>query len=279
MILFTILLIFFIILLALFLLWCLLLLPRRNYPGWEQLSGVRYAHRGLHNAEQDIPENSMAAFRKAVEHGFGAELDVHLMADGNLAVIHDSSLRRVCGKDVVIEDLQVADLEKYPLQGTEETIPLFQNVLELFEKEKPLIIELKVERGNAAALTDAVMAVLQDWHGTYCIESFHPAVLLHLKKHYPTVLRGQLSQNFLRDSEAGNLSLPIRIILTMLLTTFFTRPDFIAFNHEDRSCLSLRLMKQLYKVHEAGWTVRNPEVMTRLEAEGVLPIFENFIPS
>ncbi|WP_276948004.1 glycerophosphodiester phosphodiesterase family protein [Acetatifactor muris] len=265
--------------LTLFLLWCLLLLPRRNQPGWEQLSGVRYAHRGLHDAEHGIPENSMAAFRKAVEHGFGAELDVHLMADGNLAVIHDSSLRRVCGKDAIIEDLQTADLDKYPLLGAEETIPLFQNVLELFEKEKPLIIELKVERGNAAALTDAVMALVQNWHGTYCIESFHPAVLLHLKKHYPAVLRGQLSQNFLRGSEAGNLSLPVRIILTMLLTTFFTRPDFIAFNHEDRSCLSLRLMKRLYQVHEAGWTVRDPESMNLLEIEGILPIFENFIPS
>lgn len=265
--------------LTLFLLWCLLLLPRRNQPGWEQLSGVRYAHRGLHDAEHGIPENSMAAFRKAVEHGFGAELDVHLMADGNLAVIHDSSLRRVCGKDAIIEDLQTADLDKYPLLGAEETIPLFQNVLELFEKEKPLIIELKVERSNAAALTDAVMALVQNWHGTYCIESFHPAVLLHLKKHYPAVLRGQLSQNFLRGSEAGNLSLPVRIILTMLLTTFFTRPDFIAFNHEDRSCLSLRLMKRLYQVHEAGWTVRDPESMNLLEIEGILPIFENFIPS
>ena len=265
--------------LTLFLLWCLLLLPRRNQPGWEQLSGVRYAHRGLHDAEHGIPENSMAAFRKAVEHGFGAELDVHLMADGNLAVIHDSSLRRVCGKDAIIEDLQTADLDKYPLLGAEETIPLFQNVLELFEKEKPLIIELKVERSNAAALTDAVMALVQNWHGTYCIESFHPAVLLHLKKHYPAVLRGQLSQNFLRGSEAGNLSLPVRIILTMLLTTFFTRPDFIAFNHEDRSCLSLRLMKRLYQVHEAGWTVRDPESINLLEIEGILPIFENFIPS
>lgn len=274
-----ILLILLIIILILFLLWCLLLLPRRKQPGWEHLSGVRYAHRGLHNTKQGIPENSMAAFRRAIAHGFGAELDVHLMADGNLAIVHDSSLLRVCGKDAFIEDLRVTDLKKYPLQGTEEIIPRFEDVLKLFEKEMPLIIELKVERGNAAALTDAVMAVLQHWHGTYCIESFHPAVLLHLKKHYPAVLRGQLSQNFLRASEAGGLSLPVRLILTLLLTTFFTRPDFIAFNHEDRSCLSLRLMKRLYKVHEAGWTVRSPEVMTRLEAEGVLPIFENFIPS
>ena len=83
--------------------YALLLRPRRNHPGWDALSGVRYAHRGLHDMSLGIPENSMAAFRRAVEHGFGAELDVHLLADGELAVIHDSSLARVCGKPEHIE--------------------------------------------------------------------------------------------------------------------------------------------------------------------------------
>lgn len=263
---------------ALFFIWCLLLLPRRNYPGWNKLSHVRYAHRGLHDEGQGIPENSLSAFRLAVNQGFGAELDVHLMADGNLAVIHDSNLKRVCGKNAVIEDLKLADLINYPLLGSGESIPLLGDVLTVFEGKTPLIIELKVERGNFAALTDAVMALLEDWNGTYCIESFHPAVLLHLKKHYPRVLRGQLSENFLRDNQVGTLSLPMRIILTLLLTTFLTHPDFIAYNYRDRSCPSLRLMKRLYGVHEAGWTIRDRDALECLEQENVVPIFEKFLP-
>ena len=98
--------------------WFLLIKPRRKQPGWDKLGGVKYAHRGLHDADQGIPENSMAAFRRAVDHGFGAELDVHLMADGGLAVVHDSDLTRVCGKKVLIEDLTAADLKDYPLLGT-----------------------------------------------------------------------------------------------------------------------------------------------------------------
>lgn len=198
----VILLILISMLLILFLLWCLLLMPRRNQPGWERLSGVRYAHRGLHNTVEGVPENSLAAFRKAVDCGFGAELDVHLMADGSLAAVHDSNLQRVCGKNLVIEDMTAEELQHYPLQGTGETIPLLQDVLDVFEGKKPLVIELKAERGNAAALTDSVMNLLKNWNGNYCIESFHPAVLLHLKKHYPQVLRGQLSQNFLRIGRA-----------------------------------------------------------------------------
>lgn len=266
------------ILLVLALLWCLLLIPRRNGPGWERLAGVRYAHRGLHDKDRGLPENSLAAFRAAVDHGFGAELDVHLLADGSLAVVHDSDLRRVCGKEVLVEDLTAADLTGCRLQGTEETIPLLRDVLDIFEGKTPLVIELKVERGNAAALTDAVMKQLKDWRGNYCIESFHPGVLLHLKKHYPTVVRGQLSQNFLRASEVNGLSWPVRVMLTLLLSTAFTRPDFIAYNYKDRACPSLRLMKGLYGVREVGWTIRDRETMERLERENVIPIFEKFVP-
>lgn len=264
--------------LTLFFIWCLLLLPRHSQPGWNKLATIRYAHRGLHDVEQGVPENSLTAFHKAVKHGFGAELDVHLMADGNLAVIHDSNLKRVCGKSAIIEDLKLTDLINYPLLGSGESIPLLGDVLALFEGRTPLILELKVAQGNSAALTEAVMTLLQDWNGTYCIESFHPAVLRHLKKHYPSVLRGQLSQNFLREGQAGNLSWPTRALLTLLLTTFLTRPDFIAYNYADRSCLSLRLMKRLYGVHEVGWTIRDQETLQRLEQDGVTPIFEKFLP-
>ena len=258
--------------------WCMLLQPRTGQPGWERLGDVRYAHRGLHDLEQGRPENSMAAFRAAVEGGFGAELDLHLMADGRLAVVHDSDLSRVCGKKVFIEDLTAADLKDYPLQGTTETIPLFEDVLALFEGKTPLVVELKVERGNANALTDAAMALLRNWNGTYCVESFHPGALLRLKEKYPDVIRGQLSQNFLKSSEVGGLSLPVRFLLTNLLTTAFTKPDFIAYNCLDRQNASLRRMKRLYGVHEVAWTVRDQGTMERLEAEGVPVIFEKFVP-
>ena len=258
--------------------WCLALKPRVNQPGWDTLGNVRYAHRGLHNLSEGRPENSMAAFRAAAEHGFGAELDVHLMADGRLAVVHDSDLTRVCGKWVHIEDLTAEDLPGYPLQGTAETIPLYEDVLALFEGKAPLVVELKVERGNAAALTDAAMALLKNWHGAYCVESFHPGVLLRLKEKYPEVIRGQLSQNFMKDSEVNGLSLPVRFALTHLLTTGLTKPDFIAYNWQDRGNVSLRLMKKLYHVHEVAWTVRDRETMEALEADGVPPIFEKFVP-
>ena len=81
---------------------------RNHQPGWERLEGARFAHRGLHGA--GVPENSLSAFRRAAEAGCGAELDVHLTADGHLAVFHDHSLARMCGVEGQVEDLTAAEL-------------------------------------------------------------------------------------------------------------------------------------------------------------------------
>lgn len=102
----------------------------------------RYAHRGFHD-KPVIPENSLPAFRRAIEHGFGAELDVHLLKDGTLAVFHDSDLRRCANVDGQIEDLTLEELKQLRLEGTDEQIPTFDEVLALFESATPLIIELK----------------------------------------------------------------------------------------------------------------------------------------
>ena len=77
---------------------------RTGHPGLQALKGWRYAHRGLHG--NGIPENSMAAFRAALEHGFGIELDVHLLKDGTLAIMHDHDLKRTTGLEGKIEDLK-----------------------------------------------------------------------------------------------------------------------------------------------------------------------------
>ena len=258
------------------LLWLAALRTRRGQPGWETLGGYRYAHRGLHDAAAGRPENSLSAFRAAAERGFGVELDVHLMADGGLAVIHDSELDRVCGKHAVIEQLRREDLRDYPLLGSGETIPLLEQALAVLGKRVPVIVELKV-RGNAAALADVALERLEKWEGTYCVESFNPAALARLRRRWPHVIRGQLSQNFLAGDRTG-LGSAADWLMTHLLVCALSRPDFVAYNWKQRDSSPLRLMKKLYGVHEVSWTVRDRETMERLEAEGATVIFEGFVP-
>ncbi len=267
-----------IVLLVLFLLYLLCLRCRRGKADWAHFRQWRYAHRGLHNKEKGIPENSMAAFKRAAANGFGAELDVHLMKDGTLAVIHDASLLRTAGADVLIEDLTAADLENYRLEGTEQRIPLLEEVLPLFAGRAPVIVELKAERGNAEALAAAVCSVLDKSKTETMVESFDPRCLMWLWQNRPDIIRGQLSENFTAHGDTQHLPGGIRWILANLLLNVRTRPDFIAYRFEDRNTLSLRLCRGFYHVQEASWTVRDKDTMDKAEAAGNLVIFENFDP-
>lgn len=265
------------VLAALFLLWVLALRCRKGHPAWAVLERYRYAHRGLHDKARGVPENSLAAFRRAVEHGYGAELDLHLTRDGRLAVIHDNSLKRTAGADVKASELTSEELAQYRLEGTDEPIPFFEEVLPLFEGKAPLIVELKVDGGNAAALAQAACAMLDRYQVDYCIESFHPQAILWLKKNRPEICRGQLSQNFMKEEHTG-LGALADFAMTNLLSSFLTVPDFIAYNHLHRRTPALRLARAVWGVREASWTIRTPEDLARCEADGCIPIFEQFQP-
>lgn len=264
-----------IILAVLALLFVLSQMGRRGHEGLAALRGFRYAHRGLHG--NGVPENSMQAFRLALEHGFGIELDIHLMKDGNLAVIHDASLKRTAGADVLIEDLTTEDLAKYPLEGTDEIIPTFRQVLELYAGSAPLIIELKAERGNHAALTQAACKAMEGYQGAWCMESFDPRCVHWLKKNRPDVIRGQLTENFLGNPRS-KLPWILKFVLTWQLENFLIRPDFIAYQFADRKNLSVWLCKRLWKLQCVGWTLKSHEEQAQADAEGWISIFEGYIP-
>lgn len=247
---------------------------RSNHPGMEALRGWGYAHRGLHC--EGRPENSLAAFRAAVEKGYGSELDVHLMRDGNLAVIHDASLKRTAGADVKIEDLTLEDLKNYRLEGTEEKIPLLSQVLELYAGKAPLIIELKPVE-NHAALSQAVCDLLEGYEGIYCLESFDPRCIHWLKKNRPHLIRGQLTENFVANDK--KMPLALRFVLTHNLLNFMTCPDFVAYKYADRKdTLTNPLCRHVWDLQGVSWTIKSQEDYDIAVKEGWLPIFEGFEP-
>lgn len=247
---------------------------RVGHPGLKNLQGWSYAHRGLHG--QGVPENSMAAFRAALEGGYGIEFDLHLLKDGNLAVIHDSLLKRTTGCDGRIEDLTTEDLKNYHLEGTEETIPTFRELLDLYDGKAPLIVELKPVGGNHAILAETACRMLEAYKGVYCMESFDPRCIFWLKQNRPRIIRGQLAENFFRSN--SSLSAPLKFILTHSLSHFFTMPDFTAYKFADRKNLSTWICRKLYGVQGVSWTLRTKEEYDTAVKEGWLPIFENFIP-
>lgn len=239
------------------------------------LQGWSYAHRGLHG--ECIPENSMAAFRAALENGYGIELDIHLLKDGNLAVIHDSLLNRTTGQPGHIEDLTTEQLKDYRLEGTEETIPEFMDVLTLFNGKAPLIVELKPESGNHAELCAAACRMMETYSGPYCMESFDPRCIAWLRRNRPDICRGQLSENYFKTK--NDLPDYLRFALTHNLLNFLTQPDFVAYKYAHRADTpSNYLCRKLWKAQGVSWTLKTQQEYDTAVAEGWLPIFEGFRP-
>lgn len=139
-------------------------------------------HRGYHNSV-DI-ENGLRAFKNAIKNDMAIELDVHLTKDNKLVVIHDSSLLRVTGKEGIVEDLTLEELKNNYLLKDDEQIPSLQEVLSLINERVPLVIELKVYKGNYKALANKLKEELKDIKdkSKYMLISFDPRALLPFKK-------------------------------------------------------------------------------------------------
>lgn len=236
----------------------------------------RYAHRGYHDKPQ-IPENSMAAFRRAIEHGLASELDVHLLADGSLVVFHDDDLERETGVKGSIEAYDLSNLRKLRLEGTDEKIPTFDEVLDLYENSGlALMIELKVVKGNYKPLARAVAKRLDSYKGEYAVQSFDPRVLMEYRRIRPEVIRGQLSKNFVKSTEG----LPFYqvVMLTNLMLNKLTKPDFINYQFADRGNKVLRHLVDKKGYPEVTWTIRSVRDLKAAVADGCVPIFEKIDP-
>ena len=260
-------------LLVLFIAWVLMIKPSGQKHTLEsEIKKFDYAHRGLHSKKNHIPENSMAAFRIAIEGGYGIELDLHLNADGSLAVIHDTSLKRTAGVAVDITALTDKETKSYPLDSSTELIPFFDEVLVEVSGRVPLLVELKIDSNNHKEICDKTIKSLADYKGIYAIQSFDPRVVRYLRKRYPEVMRGQLAGYMRKNGDALKLFLDFG--LRNLLTNFLTKPHFIAYRVQDTHSPSMALCRKLYKPFELNWTCRKKEQTDIARKNGAIPIFE-----
>ncbi len=245
-----------IVLVLLFGLYLLLIMPKRGKRAL-MIKQKLYAHRGYFNSALGIPENSLAAFRRAKAFGYGVEFDIQLTKDKKVVVFHDRTLKRMCGSDKKVSDLTYDQLCKFKLSGTEEHIPLLTDVLELLGKDVPLLCEIKIY-GSATdtSICDVALPILRRFKENLVIESFNPFVLFWFRTNAPEIPRGQLSCNF-SHGKTEDPNIFVGFIIKNLLLNILAAPDFIAYRHSDCRCVSFKLMKALYKPLTACWTVRN----------------------
>ena len=236
------------------------------------------AHRGLFDSNLSIPENSIPAFKRAVEHGFGIELDVRLTKDRQLVVFHDATLLRMCGVNKKVADLTYEELKQYRLEHTNHGIPALKEVLNVIEQKVPVVIEIKAEKNSAltAKILDQQLKA-RHYNSNFCIESFKPFALKWYRDHRPEIIRGQLVSDYIKNRK--NRSLFVSLILNGLLLNVFSRPDFIAYNYKCANKEKYRIMRKLFQFISAGWTFKSEEELKRVRNIFEIIIFDGFIPS
>ncbi len=251
----------------------LLIMPRVGDRADMDLLSVDFAHRGLWN--EIYPENSLAAFMMAVNHGFGIELDIQLSKDKKIMVFHDYDLKRMCGVDKKLSELTFDELREFRLLGTEYVIPTLAEVLRAVDGKVPLLIELKGEDGNTE-LCKRSAAMLDKYSGAFCVESFNPLLLSWFKSFRPRYARGQLVTADAKPKKRGGAI--IGFALSHLLLNVLSRPDFIAVNGKMRNRPVIYFCKRLFKVKIFVWTVKNKKDYEMCRREGSFSIFERFLP-
>ena len=231
--------------------------------------GRNLAHRGLHSEDKSIPENSLEAFRLASRAGYGAELDVQLTKDGQVVVFHDDTLDRVCGVHARVDEKSYNELKLLSLCGTNQRIPLLTEVLEVYGGRGPLIVELKTGKRNRE-LCEKTYAILSDYQGEVCIESFNPMIVRWFRHHGKDLVRGQLAAP---TQEYGDAVSPrTAFLLSHCLLNFLSRPQFIAYRTGHRP-LSVHFSEALGAMR-FGWTSHNER--NERHRDGV--IFEFYRP-
>lgn len=225
------------------------------------------AHRGLHDGNKLIAENSPTAFKLAIENGHPIETDVQQTADGKLICFHDDNLKRITGVDCLVSKKTLAEIKTLKLAGTNDTVLTFEEFLSLVDGKVPLLIEIKTS--PLKGIADKVIEVLKNYKGEFVIQSFDPIIMYRVKKLAPNIIRGQLATPF-----AGNCSAFKKHVIKNMSLNFLVKPDFINYDLN-----GLPLKKSVRKTLPLiCWTVRTEEEKARAEKLASSYVFELIKP-
>lgn len=227
-----------------------------------------FAHRGFSGV---YPENTMLAFRKAMEAGADAiELDVHLSKDGEVMIIHDEALKRTTGESGCVKDYTRAELEKMNAGRTRNDefgftpIPSFEEYLD-FLKGTSLItnVEIKTFPYYYPEIEEKVLSLI-DRYGLrerIIFSSFNWMSIERLRNLAPDIRRGLLIEGYRLYNMGSIIS-----------------KNGHEFYHPDFHLVDEMIIKEIHS-HGIGvnvWTVNEEEDIRRCLSLGVDGIITNY---
>ncbi|MCH7784641.1 MAG: glycerophosphodiester phosphodiesterase [Bacteroidetes bacterium] len=237
-----------------------------NIKNW--IKNKPIAHRGLHDDNISIPENSLLSFEKAMEKNYPIEIDVQITKDDTIIVFHDKNLLRACGQKIPVSDLSMPTLNQYTIFNSTYNIPTLKETLELINGKVPLLIEIKNFSFNRR-LEKKLIEQLSNYKGDFALQSFNPFSVSWIKKHssFPV---GQLAKQFSKPIIVKN-------ILNILLLNKSMKIDFVAIDKESLPNKKIEYWKSK-GLPILCWTVTTNEEEIRAKKYCDNIIFEKFNP-
>ena len=229
------------------------------------IKDVPVAHRGYHDLNKHVWENTLSAFSRAVEAGFAIECDLHYASDGVPIIFHDEDLKRLCNLNGDVRERTSRELGLIAVGGTSDKIPTLRQLLDLVQGKVPLVLELKGREADDEGFAESVLEVLQGYEGKVALMSFDHWLLRDLKAleaPYPLGLtaNGNTPEEIKTHAAAMEIGL-----------------DFISFYYGD--------LPNAFITGERGkgipvitWTVRDEEARRRTFANAHQMTFEGFDP-
>lgn len=224
------------------------------------------AHRGLHDGNNKVWENTLPAFSAALAGNYAIECDVHLSKDGEVIVFHDENLHRLTGQTGNIQDLTAAEACALTVGTTQDHVPSLRQMLDLVAGRVPLIIELKGIEGQDDGLVAAVAKELKDYQGDVAIMSFDHHLIRRFRSDAPGIAAGLTAEGLtVADMEAHFAMLAHDV-------------DFVSYNVHHLPNPFITFFRDVLHRPVITWTVRNTEQQALSELHAGQITFEGFIP-
>jgi glycerophosphoryl diester phosphodiesterase len=223
------------------------------------------AHRG---ASGYAPENTFAAFRRAIALGAGfIETDLQLSRDARLVAIHDATVNRTTNGQGAVHDMTLAELRKLDAGswfGSEfagERIPTIEEILE-FANKHDVVFYLEMKPSGSWGGEHALISALRESReiARTVVISFDAAILAAVRKIEPTLMTGLLFE--------GHIPNPLDKAIEIGARQLAVRGDLV----------TPRLLKEArgHDLQVVCWTVNHPGHMRLLVQAGVDGIISDY---
>ncbi|MHC5306933.1 glycerophosphodiester phosphodiesterase family protein [Bartonella sp. LJL80] len=224
------------------------------------------AHRGLHDFNKSIWENTLQAFEFAALSNYAICCDVQLSRDGVPIIFHGPSLERLCNRRERIIDLRAVDIANLRFgDGKQQIIPL-QKMLEAIAGKVPVLVNLEGNEGLDVGLISTVTELLTHFDNKSAVMSQDIHLLRRIRISNPTIPHGIKAE--------GNQRKDIEEHFAMLAHDM----EFVAYNHRELFNPFVRFAKQKLDMPILAWTIQSRDEWDKASKNADQMIFEGFDP-